>query len=65
MGMDDEGICSKIGGDDLKEEDINPDLRGSMPEISDDGDKGHMDAGDAPSPEEATNDRTPESYENT
>jgi hypothetical protein len=31
----DEGICSKIG-DHLKEEDINPELRGSMTEVSDD-----------------------------
>jgi hypothetical protein len=31
----DEGIHSKIG-DDLTEEDIDPELRGSMPEVSDD-----------------------------
>ncbi len=61
----DEGIRSKIG-DDLKEEDIDPELRGSMPEGSDDvfdyEDGSHHDAGDAPNPEEGTDDHTPESY---
>ncbi len=62
----DEGIHSKIG-DDLKDKDIDPVLRGSMPEVSDDvfddEDGNHNDAGDAPSPEEETDDHTPESYD--
>jgi hypothetical protein len=62
----DEGIRSKIG-DDLKEEDIDPELRGSMPEISedvfDDEDEGRNDPGDTPSPDEGTDDHTPESYD--
>ncbi len=62
----DEGICSK-NGDDLKEEDIDPELTGSMPEVSDDvfddEDGNHNDTGDAPSPEEGTDDHTPESYD--
>ncbi|KAI2503958.1 Reverse transcriptase (RNA-dependent DNA polymerase) [Fragilaria crotonensis] len=56
----DEGIRSKIG-DDLKE------LRGSMPETSDDvfddEDEGCNDPGDTPSPDEGTDDHTPESYD--
>jgi hypothetical protein len=62
----DEGIRSKIG-DDLTEEDIDPELRGSMPEVSDDvfddEDGNHNDPGDHPSPEEVTDDHTPESYD--
>jgi hypothetical protein len=63
----DEGIRSKIG-DDLKEKNIDPELRGSMPEVSDDvfDDDGgnHEDtAEDAPSPEEGTDDHTPESHD--
>ena len=34
-----------------------------MPEVSDDEDQGHSDAGDTPSPEEGTDDQTPESYD--
>ena len=59
----DEGIRSKIG-DDLKEEDIDPELRGSMPEISDDvfdnKDEGRHDPGNTPSSDEGTDDHTPE-----
>jgi hypothetical protein len=62
----DEGIRSEIGND-LKEEDIDPELRGSMPEISedvfDDEDKKRNDPGDTPSPDEGTDDHTPESYD--
>jgi hypothetical protein len=62
----DEGIRSKIG-DDLKEEDIDPELRGSMTDTSDDvfddEDEGRNDPGDTPSPDEGTDDHTPESYD--
>ena len=54
-------------GDDLKEENIDPELRGSIPEASDDifndEDGSHNDVGDAPSPEKGTDDHTPESYD--
>ncbi len=53
-----QGICSKIG-DALKEEDIDPELRGSMPEVSemfDDKDRSHNDKEGRPSPEEGTDD---------
>jgi hypothetical protein len=60
----DEGVRSKIG-DDLKEEDINPELRDSMAEVSDDvfddEDEIHLVAGDTPSPEQGTDDHNAES----
>jgi hypothetical protein len=60
----DEGIQSKIGND-LKVEDIDPELLGSMPEIPDDvfddEDEDHMETGDSDTDD--TDDFTPESYD--
>lgn len=53
----------------LQEEDIDPELKGSMPEVSDDvfDDEGAscMDAVDIPSPEDGTDNHTPDSLINS
>ena len=54
-------------GDYLKEEDIDPELKGSTPDVPDDifddEDASLLDNGDISSPENGTNDHTTESYD--